>query len=58
MKSHSVKSIDRKLTLKTETLRELEADALRQATGGAVTQGGGVCELVSLALSCEIVRCF
>ena len=50
---------DRKLTLSKETLRQLKPEELRQADGGvALTQGGPVCELVSLALSCEIIRCF
>ena len=50
---------DRKLTLNKETLRQLKPEELRQADGGVVqTNAGGVCELISLALSCEIIRCF
>lgn len=60
MKSAIDRTAGRKLTLKTETLKQLEPHQLRQAEGGvALTQAvGGPCELISLALSCEIIRCF
>ena len=57
MKSPIEKTSNRKLILKKETLRQLRPDELGQAGGGAQFSGG-ICELVSLVLSCEIVACF
>jgi hypothetical protein len=60
MKSIQSNARDRKLSLNKETLRQLKPAELREVEGGvALTQNvGSVCELVSLALSCEIIQCF
>ena len=48
----------KRLQLNRESLRRLDPADLRKAGGGVVTRAGAACELVSLALSCEIIACF